>query len=55
MLLEQSCDKHFPVPIHSSAVVAGDAVIGEETAIAVEAVICPDARIGKCVIVRTFS
>lgn len=54
-LLEQCEDRHFPVLIHPTAVIARDVEIGDGTAVMAGAVINSSARLGRGVIVNTCS
>lgn len=54
-LSEREKDRHIPVLIHPSAVIAPDVVIGEGSVVMAGAVINPGAVVGKGVIVNTCS
>lgn len=54
-LSDREKDRHIPVLIHPSAVIAPDVVIGEGSVVMAGAVINPGAVIGKGVIVNTCS
>lgn len=54
-LMERFSDKHFPVLIHPSAVIADDVEIGEGSVVMAGAVINPSVTIGRGCIVNTCS
>lgn len=54
-MMERFKEKHFPVLIHPSAVIADDVEFGEGTVVMAGVVINPGAKIGKGCIVNTSS
>lgn len=54
-LMDREQDRHFPVLIHPSSVIAEGVVIGCGSVVMAGAVINPDAKLGRGVIVNTSS